>query len=94
MQYTINFWADYFSLSPPTIRNIVNYVAFPVIDQKTKKVIDILSFVDTELQRQIKLLGSEIDRDTYFQYLESDHNKRMLQEYGEELGYFGEMADK
>ena len=26
--------------------------------------------------------------------MESDHNRRMLQEYGDELGYFGEMADK
>ena len=34
--YSVSFWADYFKLSPSTVRNIVNYMAYPVIDDKTK----------------------------------------------------------
>ena len=42
--YTISFWSDYFNISPSTIRNVVNYMAYPVVDQKTKKIISILYF--------------------------------------------------
>ena len=42
--YTISFWADYFNISPSTIRNIVNYMAYPIIDQKTKRVELVLYF--------------------------------------------------
>lgn len=49
--YTINFWADYFKISSSTIRNIVNYLAYPIIDDKTKKIKMILYFQDTELQK-------------------------------------------
>lgn len=34
--FTVSFWADYFNVAPASIRNIVNYMAYPVIDQKTK----------------------------------------------------------
>jgi hypothetical protein len=30
--YTISFWADYFNISPATIRNVVNYMAYPICD--------------------------------------------------------------
>ena len=30
--YTISFWSDYFNISPATIRNVVNYMAYPVYD--------------------------------------------------------------
>lgn len=36
--YTISFWSDYFNIAPATIRNVVNYMAYPVTDDKTKKV--------------------------------------------------------
>jgi len=42
--YTISFWADYFNISPATIRNIVNYLAFPIFDDKTKKLEAVLYF--------------------------------------------------
>jgi len=45
--YTINFWSDYFNISPSTIRNVVNYMAYPIHDQKTKKIVQILYFKDT-----------------------------------------------
>jgi len=42
--YTISFWSDYFNIAPATIRNVVNYMAYPIVDQKTKKVINVLYF--------------------------------------------------
>lgn len=42
--YTVSFWADYFKISPSTVRNIVNYMAYPVINDKTKQVDFVLYF--------------------------------------------------
>lgn len=42
--YTVSFWADYFKLSPSTVRNIVNYMAYPVINDETKQVDFVLYF--------------------------------------------------
>jgi hypothetical protein len=42
--FTISFWSDYFSIAPATIRNVVNYMAYPIVDQKTKKVVQVLYF--------------------------------------------------
>jgi len=36
--YNIAFWAEYFKISPASVRNIVNYMAYPIIDLETKKV--------------------------------------------------------
>lgn len=47
--FTVEFWADYFKIAPATIRNIVNYVAYPVTDPQTKKVTKVLSFIDSEM---------------------------------------------
>jgi hypothetical protein len=48
--YTISFWSDYFNISPASLRNIVNYMAYPVMDPVTKKVTQVLYFQDTEAQ--------------------------------------------
>jgi len=42
--YTISFWSDYFKISPATVRNVVNYMAYPICDSKTKRVKQILYF--------------------------------------------------
>ena len=86
--YTISFWSEYFNISPATIRNVVNYMAYPLIDQKTKKVISVLYFKDTELAQSVNLLEN-LDRDTYLGYLETDYYQRMLEEHKGELGLFG-----
>ena len=49
--YTVSFWADHFKISPAALRNIVNYVAFPVTDPETKRVLRVMYFVDSELQK-------------------------------------------
>lgn len=30
--YTVGFWADYFNIPAATVRNVVNYMAYPIID--------------------------------------------------------------
>ena len=86
--YTINFWSDYFNISPSTIRNVVNYMAYPIHDQKTKKLIQILYFKDTQLAANAKLLGN-LDRDAYLGYLETDYYQRVTEEHAAESGLFG-----
>ena len=34
--FTVSFWSEYFKIAPATIRNIVNYMAYPVLDLNTK----------------------------------------------------------
>lgn len=86
--YTISFWSDYFNISPSTIRNVVNYMAYPIVDQKTKRVKSILYFQDTELAKNTKLVG-QLDRETYLGYLETDYYSRVKEEYQDEQGLFG-----
>ena len=78
-------------MSPSIIRNIVNYVAYPEVDQTTKRIKNILYFVDTEIAKQRKLIA-DLDRETYLNFLENDYSKRMIEEYGDELGLFGQAA--
>ena len=47
--YTVSFWAEHFKISPAAIRNIVNYVAYPVTDPDNKNVVKVLYFIDSEL---------------------------------------------
>lgn len=91
-QYNIQFWSEYFTISPAVIRNIVNYIAYPVIDEKTKKVKDMLRFIDTEMQAKMRMLQEDIDRSTYLGLLENDYQKRMVEEYGDEIGLFGRVG--
>ena len=47
--YTISFWSEHFKINPATLRNILNYVAFPETDPDTKQVTRVLYFIDSEL---------------------------------------------
>lgn len=52
---------------------MVNYVAYPIVDmQGSKKVKEVLYFVDTELQKRRKELA-ELDRESYMRFLEHDY---------------------
>ena len=66
----------------------MNYVAYPIVDLQTKKVKEVLYFVDTELQKRRKEL-LELDRDSYLSFLEHDYTKRSIEEYSGEKGHFG-----
>lgn len=79
--YNIQFWADYFKISPASIRNIVNYVAYPLTDPTTKQVTKILYFIDSDLlqKAQQNLLPENLTRDNYLEFLEADYSKRMVE---------------
>lgn len=49
--YTISFWSDHFNIAPATLRNILNYVAFPETNPDTKQVTNVMYFIDSELQK-------------------------------------------
>ena len=86
--FTISFWSDYFNIAPATVRNVVNYMAYPIVDDETKKVKTVLFFQDTELAQNAKQLGN-LDRDSYLSFLETDYYQRMVEEHKEEIGLFG-----
>jgi hypothetical protein len=64
--YNVQFWAEFFKIPQPAIRNIFNYLAYPETDPITKEVSNVLYFIDSELNEENirKLLpeGAEIDR--------------------------------
>ena len=91
--YTISFWSDHFKITPAALRNILNYVAYPLTDPDTKQVTKVLYFIDSELQRQQQeLLSAGISRDKFLKYLEADYSKRVAEEYSGEQGLFGQVA--
>ena len=63
-------------------------MAYPICDDKTKKVSQILFFKDTELQNEFKSLEN-LDRPTYLGFLENDYYDRVKEEYAAEVGLFG-----
>lgn len=44
-KYSAEFFALYFNIEPQKIKNIVNYVGFPIIDEENGKIGKILRFV-------------------------------------------------
>lgn len=51
-----------------------------------------LRFIDTEMQAKMRMLQEDIDRSTYLGLLENDYQKRMVEEYGDEIGLFGRVG--
>ena len=47
--YNISFWSDHFKIAPAALRNILNYVAYPLTDPDTKQIQKVLYFIDSEL---------------------------------------------
>lgn len=90
-KFNVAFWADHFQISPAAIRNIVNYVAYPLVDQETKKVVKVMTFIDSDLQKLDMQLIGELNRDNYFKYLEADYSKRLKDQYSDEQGLFGKV---
>ena len=66
----------------------MNYVAYPIVDLQTKKVKEVLYFVDTELQKRRKEL-LDLDRESYLTFLEHDYAKRSIEDFSDEKGHFG-----
>lgn len=45
-KYNTEFFARYFNVEPQTLRNVLNVVAYPVVDEERGEVIKLLRFTD------------------------------------------------
>ena len=78
--YNINYWQDYFKVSTQTLRNIFNYVFFPIPDEKNPSDVGkILYFKDAELANRRKLI-SHMTGDEYKDYLANTEMRPELEE--------------
>lgn len=67
--YNFNYWNKYFNVSPVTLRNIFNYVYFPIPDYEIKdKINRIIQFRDIEYEKRRELL-SKMSHEEYEEYL-------------------------
>lgn len=92
--FNIEFWSDYFKIPAASLRNIVNYIAYPLTDPDSKKVIKTLYFIDSDLIKKAQqgLLPADISREEYFNFLEADYSQRMVAEHKDEKGLFGRIG--
>jgi hypothetical protein len=78
--YNINYWQDYFKVTTHTLRNIFNYVFFPIPDEKNASDVGkILYFKDAELSKR-RLMISEMTGDEYKDYLANTERRPELEE--------------
>jgi hypothetical protein len=78
--YNINYWQDYFKVTTHTLRNIFNYVFFPIPDEKSlSDVGKILYFKDAELAKR-RLMISEMTGEEYKDYLTNTEMRPELEE--------------
>lgn len=86
--YNVKFWSNHFKIDPAAIRNMFNYLAYPIVDQKSKTVVKILYFIDMDIVRNREKL-QDITREDYSNYLEEDYYRRLeieQQEMNQALG--------
>lgn len=74
--YNVKFWSDHFKIQPAAIRNIFNYLAFPIVDPKDKSIVKLLQFIDVDLLRNKDKL-SDMTLEDYKAYLEEDYYRRL-----------------
>lgn len=79
-KYDFNYWCEYFNIDKATLRNIFNYVFFPVMDfNKKGEVNRILYFKDKEYEERRKLI-SQMTADEYEQYLIETDDRQEIKE--------------
>lgn len=79
-KYNFAYWEKYFNVSKVTLRNIFNYIFFPLPDEKNpNEVGKILYFKDVEFEKRRKMI-SEMTGDEYKEYLEHTQERPELQE--------------
>lgn len=86
--YNVQFWSRHFKIDPAAIRNMFNYLAYPIVDQKSKTVVKILYFIDMDIVKNREKL-QDLTRDDYSNYLEEDYYRRLeieQQEMDQALG--------
>jgi hypothetical protein len=79
-KYNFAYWEKYFNVSKVTLRNIFNYMFFPLPDEKNpNEVGKILYFKDVEFEKRRKMIA-EMTGDEYKEYLEHTEERPELQE--------------
>jgi hypothetical protein len=57
-KYNFSYWENYFKVDKQTLRNIFNYVYFPLPDEKNKEEVSkVLYFQDFEYAKRRKLIA-------------------------------------
>jgi hypothetical protein len=49
-KYSLEFWAKYFNIRPQNLRNIFNYVSYPIVHEGEKKVVRVLRFIELKTE--------------------------------------------
>jgi hypothetical protein len=79
--YNFSYWEKYFGVSKITLRNIFNYIFFPIPDEKNpSEVGKILYFKDIEFEKKRKMIA-EMTGEEYKEYLEKTHERPELEEF-------------
>lgn len=79
-KYDFDFWNDYYRIKPETLRNVFNYVFFPVQDLNNPcKINRVLYFKDAEYEERRKLLSS-MSSEEYKEYLDKTTERPELEE--------------
>lgn len=79
-KYNFSFWEQYFGVSKTTLRNIFNYIFFPLPDENNPtEIAKILYFQDVEFTKKRKII-SEMTGAEYQEYLEKTQDRPELQE--------------
>lgn len=74
--YNVEFWSKHFKIEPAAIRNIFNYIAYPVPDPKTQSIKQVLYFIDIDMVRNADKI-TDLTREDYIGYLEEDYYRRI-----------------
>lgn len=45
-KYNLEYWARYFNIQPQQLKNIFNYISFPVIDEEEIEIAKVLRFIE------------------------------------------------
>ena len=91
--YNVRFWAKHFKIDPAAIRNIFNYLGYPIVDPKSKTVGRTLVFIDVDMmnhQEKIK----DLTRDDYIRYLEEDYYRRKQVEHEQIMQGISELSSE
>ena len=57
-KYSFTYWENYFKVDKQTLRNIFNYVFFPIPDEKNKEDVGkVLNFQDFEYAKRRKMIS-------------------------------------
>ncbi len=79
-KYNFSYWQNYFGVEKSTLRNIFNYIFFPLPDEKNpSEVRKILYFKDFEFEKRRKMIA-DMSTSEYNEYLENTQERPELEE--------------